>query len=238
VIDGKRVIAVVPARSGSKGIVDKNMRLLAGTSLIGWAGKTLASVAIVDVRIISTDSARYATEGERHGLSAPFLRPAGLSTDSASSVDTLRHAVSTMEQITGAPFDIVLVVEPTSPLRLPTDIERAARLLHSSGADSVVTVSPLSAKAHPHKILTVHEGRLDYFMPEGRSVVARQTLPPLFWRNGVCYALTRRCLFDLGVIIGPNSRAEVIDHPVANIDEPWELELAELGFPLPGINLD
>ena len=229
-IGAARVLAIVPARSGSKGIPDKNMRAIQGTSLIGWAGRCLASLAFVDRRIISTDSPRYADEGARFGLDAPFLRPDSLSTDSAGAVETVAHALGAVEALDGVRYDILLIVEPTSPLRLPSDIERTARLLHESGADSAVTVSELPAKSHPHKVLSLTDGRLGYFMDEGRSVTARQSLSTLYWRNGVCYAVTRHCLLDRAMIIGPDARAVVIDHPVVNIDEPWELAWAELEF--------
>lgn len=222
----KRILAVVPARSGSKGIPDKNMRTINGTTLIGWAGLTLAQVSLIDRRVISTDSARYAAEGERHGLSAPFLRPERLASDRAGAVETLQHAVLAMEEHDGARYDVILIVEPTSPLRLPADIDRTIRHLGRSGADSVVTVSVVPAKFHPHKVLTLDDDRLEYFSPEGASVVSRQTLKPLYWRNGVCYAVTRRCLVDEGKIIGANTRAVVIDHPAISIDDPWELDWA------------
>ena len=237
-IGHSRVLAIVPARSGSKGIPDKNMRLLSGTSLIGWAGRCLQSLSFIDRRIISTDSPRYADEGVRFGLDAPFLRPEALSGDFAGAVETLAHAVRAVEVIDQVRYDIILVAEPTSPLRLPSDIERTALCLDESGADSVVTVSELPSKSHPNKILTLKDGRLAYFMAEGQSVTARQALPPLYWRNGVCYAIARRCLIDYAMIIGPEARAVIIDHPVVNIDEPWELEWAELEFSrrrLPGI---
>jgi CMP-N-acetylneuraminic acid synthetase len=238
VIGESRVLAVVPARSGSKGIPDKNMRLVRGTSLIGWAGQCLASVPLIDRRIISTDSPRYAEEGRRFGLDAPFLRPESLSGDSTGAVETVAHALGAAETIDRVRYDIILVVEPTSPLRLPSDVERTARHLHESGADSVVTVSELPAKSHPHKVLTIEGGHLAYLMAEGQSVTARQTLSSLYWRNGVCYAVTRGCLLDQAMIIGPEARAVIIEHPVVNIDEPWELEWAEFEFSrnsLPGI---
>jgi CMP-N-acetylneuraminic acid synthetase len=114
-LQGKRVLAVVPARSGSKSVPHKNLRVLAGTSLIGWAGRTLARVPFLDARLISTDSAEYAEEGRRHGLDAPFLRPPELSYDTAGAVETLQHALRASEAHYGTTFDVVLIVE-TRPL--------------------------------------------------------------------------------------------------------------------------
>lgn len=226
-LEGKRILAVVPARSGSKGLPNKNMRLLDGISLIGWAGRTLGQLQFIDRRIISTDSPEYAREGERYGLEAPFLRPAHLSTDTAGAVETMQHALTMMETLTNQSFDIVLIIEPTSPLRLPLDIEKAVRRLISSGVDCVVTVSPLSSKSHPLKVLKVTEGRLDFYLEAGRTIKDRQSLDQLYWRNGVCYALTRTCLMDQAAVFVERCVPEIVDHPVVNIDEPWELEWAE-----------
>ncbi|MGH2454267.1 MAG: cytidylyltransferase domain-containing protein [bacterium] len=226
--EGRRVLALVPARSGSKGIRDKNLQRVRGISLIGWAGQTLAQVPFLDGRVLSTDDARYAAEGRRHGLDAPFVRPAALSTDAAPVVLAMQHALGESEAHYAIRFDIILLVEPTSPWRTAGDIERATRRLIATGADSVVTVSPLSANFHPRKLLTLAAGRVAFLEEEGRQVVARQELSGgLYWRNGVCYALTRACLMEHGAIFTAHTVAEIIDHPVVNIDDPFELVVAE-----------
>jgi len=225
-IANMRVLAVVPARSGSKGIPDKNMQVLGGNSLIARAGLTLKACPSVDRAIISTDSPVYAKEGRMHGLDAPFLRPPELSTDQAGAVETVIHAVNTSQTHYGERYDIVLIVEPTCPLRQPEDIEGPLRLLVESGADSVVTVSRVDTKFHPHKILKLDHERLTFFDPAGTAVQARQSLAPVYYRNGACYALTRRCLLELKVIFSPSTRAYVIKRSILNIDEPVELEIA------------
>ena len=227
-LEGKHILAVVPARSGSKGIPHKNMRTLKGTSLIGWAGKTLSQLAFIDARIISTDSPEYASEGKRYGLEAFFLRPKHLSVDTTSAIETMQHALQKAERHYAACFDIILIVEPTSPLRISEDIEHATRRLIETGADSVVTVSPLPSKSHPQKILALHEGRLRFFQSEGNQITARQMLSgDLYWRNGICYALTRTCLMEYGVIFTERTLPEVIMRPIVNIDEPIDLDWAE-----------
>lgn len=225
-IANTRILAVVPARSGSKGIPDKNMQALGGNSLIARAGLTLKACPNVDRAIISTDSPRYAAEGRRHGLEAPFLRPPELSTDTAGGVETVIHAVKAAEKHYGEFFGIVLIVEPTCPLRRPDDIEGALKMLVETGADSVVTVSRADTKYHPHKLLRIAQDCLAFYDPAGAAVKARQSLEQLYYRNGACYALTRWCLIEQKVIFRATTRAYVIDRLVLNIDEPLELEFA------------
>lgn len=225
----QRVLAVVPARSGSKGLPNKNLAHVGGLSLIARAGRVLAALPWIDARVISTDSPEYAAEGVRNGLEAPFLRPAVLATDTAGAVETTQHAVREMEARCGVPFDVILIVEPTSPLRQPSDItDSVALLLADNARDAVVTVSAIDPKCHPFKIFRVEDGRLEYFDERGRAVVARQQLEPLYTRNGICYALRRATLMDHGTILGRNTRAVVIDRPLVNIDSYLDLALAEI----------
>lgn len=224
--DGHRVLAVVPARSGSKGIPDKNLQLLGGRTLIALAGDVLTRATFVDVRIISTDSRAYAEEAKRHGLDAPFLRPAELSGDSAGIVETLQHAVTEIERLKGVTFAVILIVEPTSPLREVSDLDACTELLLKSGADSVVTVSRVAEKFHPLKIFRLDGQMLQYFDPAGERIIRRQQLAPLYSRNGLCYALSRTCLFDRARIITDRTIGLVIARPVVNIDTPLDLEWA------------
>lgn len=226
-IEGRRVLAVVPARAGSKGVAHKNLRPLRGLSLIGWAARILRQLEYLDARIISTDSAEYVAEAVRHGLEAPFLRPAELSGDTATAVDTTVHALGEMERRARNPFDIILVVEPTSPLRLPDDITRTVMRLIREQRDSVVAVSRLDAKWHPRKAFRIVDGRVALLVETTSPPSARQELEDLYWRNGVCYAVTRDCLLRDRLIIGRNCGGEVIEHPVVNIDAEWEFEWAE-----------
>jgi CMP-N,N'-diacetyllegionaminic acid synthase len=226
---GKRILAVVPARSGSKGLPNKNVLRLDGVSLIGHAGRCLAALGWLDARVISTDSEIYADEGRKHGLEAPFLRPPELSHDRAGAIETLQHAVVECERYYGVRYDVVLIVEPTSPLRLPSDVQSCVERLLYSGADSVVAVSPVDTKFHPRKLLRVDEGgRISFFQPDGGTLKARQDLDGGYvYRNGVCYALTRGCLMDQGRIFTENTQAVVIDRPIVNIDVPLEMAWAE-----------
>lgn len=224
---GKRVLAVVPARAGSKGVRDKNARAVGGSSMIARAAAALAALDWIDMKIISTDSPEYAAIGVAGGLLAPFMRPPHLSGDQASAVDTIEHALLQSEAISGSQFDVVVIAEPSSPLRIPSDILNCARLLIEGGFDATLTVSELDPKYHPRKILTMADGRVVPYA-SGAPVTNRQELASgLAFRNGCAYALTRRCLCDLRMIVPANTGYVVTDRPVVNVDSEIEVEIAD-----------
>jgi len=224
---GRTVLAVVPARSGSRGIPHKNLLRLGGETLIARAGRTLAALPWIDARVISTDAEDYAREGRAAGLAAPFLRPESLSGDAAGAVETWQHALLESERAFSTTYEILLLIEPTSPLRTPHDIERTVAELVASGADAAVTVSQVDPKQHPLKVFRAVNGRLSFYDPAGARVTVRQALEPLYTRNGICYAVTRHQLVDRHTILSGENRAIIIDRPVVNIDGPIDVLLAE-----------
>jgi CMP-N-acetylneuraminic acid synthetase len=227
---GRSVLAVVPARSGSRGIPHKNLLKIGGETLIARAGRTLAALPWIDARVISTDSEEYAREGERAGLAAPFRRPPELAGDAAGAVETWQHAVLESEREFGRMFDLLLLVEPTSPLREPEDLERTVHELVAHDAESAVTVSAIDAKCHPLKVFRIDRDRLEFYEPAGAGITTRQQLEQLYARNGVCYAVTRRQLLDRHLILTEGTRAIVIDRPIVNIDGPLDVLLAQALF--------
>ena len=187
--------------------------------------------------MLSTDSDVYAAEAEKEGLGAPFRRPSSLSGSEATALDTIAHALDATEQATGRSFDVVVILEPTSPNRLPEDVERSVRMLiERSELDSVVTVSEIDAKCHPWKVFRVHDqDMLEYAAPEGAAITSRHQLSQRYYtRNGACYALRRRCITERLGIVTSNSAALVIDRPLANIDSPFDLEVARLLWSMGG----
>jgi CMP-N,N'-diacetyllegionaminic acid synthase len=224
---GLRILVVVPARGGSKGIPKKNLCSVGGRSLVAHAAIIAAAMEFVDAAILSTDDPEIAAEGKRFGLEVPFLRPADLSTDFALSVDVWRHAWLLAERIYAHTFDLSILLEPTSPLRRIEDIERALDGLLESGADCSFTVSPTPAHYTPEKILKVRsDNRIDFYLPSGQAQSVRQMNPSYVHRNGICYVVRRRHLIESGLILAPGSLPILIERTVVNIDEPYELELA------------
>jgi CMP-N,N'-diacetyllegionaminic acid synthase len=134
-----RILAIIPARAGSKGVPGKNLRPLAGKPLILWTiEQALAAKRLSDV-VVSTDSEEIAAFARAAGALAPFLRPPELATDEAATEPAMRHALGQMEQ-RGDPYDAVMLLQPTSPLRLPGTIDRAIEAFNTSGADSLLGV--------------------------------------------------------------------------------------------------
>ncbi|MEJ7645959.1 MAG: acylneuraminate cytidylyltransferase family protein [Chryseolinea sp.] len=224
----KRILAVVPARGGSKGIKLKNLREVAGKTLVGWAGTTLKQISMVDRKIISTDHHEISMEAERNGLSVPFMRPEDLSGDFISDLQVLHHALTASEKFFNETFDVVVMLQPTSPARTVTHIEEVITKLVDDDLDAVWTVSPTDLKYHPLKQLSIGEdGLMDFYLEGGKAVIARQQLKPVYHRNGICYAFTRDCLLKQETIKGKRTGAVVIEGRIPNIDTVEDLAFAE-----------
>lgn len=227
-IGNKRILAVVPARGGSKGIPLKNLQLIDGVPLVALAGRVIQELGEVDRAVISTDHDEIAAVAEAAGISAPFRRPEDLSGDRIGDIDVLIHALEVCEAHDGVQYDIVLMLQPTSPLRQPCHVRDCVRKLIDGGWDAVWTVSPTDTKGHPLKQLMLeNDGGMDYYDSEGANIIARQQLKPLYHRNGIAYAFTRDCLLNQRTIKGARTAAVVIDGEHVSIDTMWDLELVE-----------
>jgi CMP-N,N'-diacetyllegionaminic acid synthase len=227
-INGRSVLAVVPARGGSKGIPLKNLREVGGRSLVARVGDVIRNVPEIDRAVVSTDHAGIARAAEQAGIAAPFFRPEVLSGDRIADIDVLLHALETMESIDGRQFDIVVMLQPTSPLREPTHVSAAIRKLVDGAWDSVWSVSPTDSKGHPLKQLVVaNDDALDYYHPDGAKIIARQQMGIVYHRNGVVYAVTRSCLVDQRSIKGARAGAFIVEDPQISIDTEWDIALAD-----------
>jgi CMP-N,N'-diacetyllegionaminic acid synthase len=226
--DGLSVLAIVPARAGSKGIARKNLCRVGPRSLIGWAAHTASQLSWIDRAVISTDDRGMADEGRRHGLEAPFLRPAELASDTASSADMWRHAWLESENTFERRFDLSILLQPTTPLRKAADVERTVKGMVEGGRRAAATVSRTPGHFAPQKCLTLDEkGVLAFYHGGGAEYAARQAIPAYYYRNGVCYAVMRDTLIEHGHIVEDDCLAVIVDEYVVNIDDPIELELAE-----------
>jgi CMP-N,N'-diacetyllegionaminic acid synthase len=229
VIGDKRVLAVCPARGGSKGIPLKNLKPFRGVPLVAIVGRLVADIPEIDRAVVSTDHDEIARVAEDAGLAAPFRRPDTLSGDRIGDLEVLTNALEEMEAIDGVRYDIVLMLQPTSPLRRAVHVRRTLEMLAEGDFDAVWTLSETDSKEHPLKQLSVDDenGRMDYYDSDGANIIARQQLRPVYHRNGVAYAFTRACLLEQKNIKGTHTGALVVPGHMVSIDTLWDLELAE-----------
>lgn len=226
-LSDRTILAVVPARGGSKGIPRKNLQMVGHLSLIGWTARTVQALPWLDAAVLSTDDDEIAAEGRRCGLDVPFMRPDEFATDVASSVGMWQHAWLESEKHFGHRFDCSILLQPTTPIREASDIERTVRAVVDDGHRAAVTVSPVPGHFTPEKLLVLDAAGCVAPQSDLTPVASRrQDAGAYYWRNGACYAVCRDTLIDDGRVIEDDCVAVVVDEQLVNIDDPFELDLA------------
>ena len=224
-----RVLAVIPARGGSKGVPRKNLVQLCGRPLIAYTIEAGLSAKSVSRLVVSTEDEEIVSVARSLGADVPFIRPATLATDAAQSLPVVQHAVQAVEEVEGTPYDVIVMLQPTTPLRTAGDVDSAVTLLLESGADSVVSVVDVGGH-HPYRMKRIDDdGRLVNFVDQGfEDMRPRQELPPVYLRSGDIYASRRAVIMDENTLVGKNCRAIVIPQSRAvNIDTPIDILMAE-----------
>ena len=223
------VLAVIPARGGSKGIPKKNIAPLAGKPLISYTTELISHLPWIDKTVVSTDSSEIAEVAQQSVGVGIVWRPEEISGDRIGDRDVLHHALIEAEAVDGTTYDVVIMLQPTSPLRTEENITDCITTLVEGKWDAVWTVSATNLSFHPRKQLTLDaDGRLGFFVPGGEAIVARQELTPVFHRNGVCYALKRELLLNTEGIWAPEkTTAVVIPGHHISIDTPEDLLAVE-----------
>jgi len=227
-INQLNVLAVIPARGGSKGVQLKNLREVGGVPIVQLAAQIAISVDYIDRIIVSTDHEGIAESAIKGGADAIFRRPKELSGDYISDVQVLTHAILEVEKQDNVTYDVVVMLQPTSPLRTKQHVIDAIEMLVENDLDSVWTLSETDSKCHPLKQLTVKDGIFDYCDTKGKGIIARQELPPVYHRNGIAYAIKRETLISGQSISGKKSGALICTGDFVSIDTEFDFLLAEL----------
>jgi nickel-dependent lactate racemase/CMP-N-acetylneuraminic acid synthetase len=223
----KRVLAVIPARGGSKSIPKKNIKDIAGKPLIAFSiaealrAKTLSNV------IVSSDDEEILEIARKYGAETPFLRPKNLATDDALAIDVMAHAIKECERQEGKKYDYAVMLQPTTPMRKAEDIDEAVEKLISSNADSVIGVVNVGA-IHPHRMKKIVKEELIDYDDEGTENLPRQKLPPVYIRNGAIYAAKRDVIVESKSFKGKKCLAYLMpEDRSVNIDSSLDWLLAE-----------
>lgn len=220
------IVGVVTARGGSKGVPRKSIRLMNGKPLMAYTIEAALESRLLDRVIVSTDDAEMAEVGRQYGAEVPFIRPSELALDNTPTLPVLQHAVRYLEAAEQIRPTAVLTLQPTSPFRTAAHIDAGIELFSSTDCDSVVAVS--SSKAHPYWMKVLDEDRLLPYDPSAPDITRRQDLPPVFHLNGALFITRYRTLMEENKILGPDTRALVMDRVSSlDIDEPIDFLLAE-----------
>jgi len=221
-----KVLALITARGGSKGIPGKNLAPLAGKPLIAWTIDGARGASSLSRIVVSTDDDAIAAACRSLGAEVPFRRPPELAGDASSHISVVEHALGWLEAQERFLQDYVVLLQPTSPLRTSADIDAAVSLALRTGADAVVGVC--KAEDHPYLVKRVDEngGLVDYVTPP-LAYARRQDFPPAWVLNGAVYVNRRESLLRTRSFVPPGARPYVMPRERSiDIDTPADLAAA------------
>lgn len=217
-----KVLALIPARGGSKSVPRKNIKILAGKPLIAWTIDAAIHSGIVDQIIVSTDDKEIGEIALTWGAEVPGLRPKALAQDETSSIDVVLYTASQMDG-----FDWLLLLQPTSPLRSADDIRGIINLVFERGAHSAVSVC--ESPSNPVWMYNIDSnGKLRSISPFADHPHQRQKLSPVYQLNGAMYLMNREWLLTNKNFIGDDTIGYVMPpERSADIDTPLDWEWVE-----------
>jgi len=196
-----RILAIIPARGGSKGVPRKNIKLLGGVPLLAYTSRLAKKSRLISKIVLSTDDPEIAHVGLNEGIEVPFLRPSELAQDSTPTLPVLQHALEYYATM-GEYFDAICLLEVTSPFRALEFLEAAIAKFISTDADSLVSVLPVPANYNPHWTFEEEDsGFLKIATGESKIIPRRQELPKAYFRDGSIY-LTKSEVIKSGSIYG------------------------------------
>ena len=224
-----KTLGIIPARGGSKGIPRKNIVRLLDKPLIAYTIESALRSRMITRLVVSTEDSEISFVAREYGADVPFLRPAELATDDALSLPVVQHATREVEKLDGMVFDVVVMLQPTTPLRTAEDIDAGISLLIESNADSVISVVDVGGYHPSYMKRVLDDGRLINYTDRGyEDMRPRQQLPPVYIRNGALYITRRDVMLNENSFTGRDCRAYVMPRERSvNIDTEFDLILVE-----------
>jgi CMP-N,N'-diacetyllegionaminic acid synthase len=230
-----RVLGLVTARGGSRGIPGKNIKPLGGLPLIAWTLRSAIASRAFERIVLSTEDQAIAATAAAYGAEVPFIRPPELAQDQTPHLPVVQHALTWLEEQQGYRPDLVMILQPTTPFRRQRDIRASIELLVERGADSVMSVVPVDSHHHPSFMFNLDaRGGLRLLLtgePVHRRVQRRQDLPPVYLKAGVIYLLRRELPFDpvQPSLYGEYTAPHIIEDPryALDLDAPEDWRRAE-----------
>lgn len=220
-----KTLGIIPARAGSKRVARKNVRDFCGKPLIAWTIECALKATRLDQIVVSSDDDDALAVASRYAGVVALQRPPELASDTAPAVGYVEHALRTLPN--GSEFDVLVILQPTSPLRLASDIDATIALLQDPIADTAVSTVAVAHDVHPIKLKSLRDGRLHAYLEEERGRMMAHELETVYVRNCAVYA-TRKRVIDSGQIIGDDCRAyEMPRERSVDINDEIDFEFAE-----------
>jgi CMP-N,N'-diacetyllegionaminic acid synthase len=204
------ILGIIPARSGSKRLKNKNIKLLLGRPLIAYTIQAGLKSKLLDKLIVSTDSLKIADIARKYKAEIPFIRPKILAKDNTPMTAVLKHAVRQVEKKSGQKVALIVLLQPSSPLRKKEDIDYAINKIIKTKADSLVSVCRLENTANPYLIKKVKAGRLYPYLKCGQQM-KQQARDTLYRLNGALYLVKRDILMRKNTLYGSDTRTMIMD---------------------------
>ncbi len=228
-INNKKVLAIIPAREGSKGFPGKNIKMLNGKPLIAWSIDVGKKSKYIDKLIVSTDGKKIAEVSKTYGAEVPFMRPKELASDTASSVAVLLHALDFLKE-QGNIYDYIILIEPTSPLRTVEDIDKALEILSNhKSSKSIVSVFKLESTHPEFAMLIKKDGLIKPFLG-GEVIIAkrRQDIEDVYCPDGTIYISDVNFLKQKKTFYHELTLAYPVDrHKFFEVDEEMDIAIIE-----------
>lgn len=221
------VLAIIPARGGSKGLPGKNLKLLNGKPLIAHTINEAFNSKQINRIIVSTDDDSIAEVSKKYGAEVPFLRPETLSSDNSPTVDTVLYTVKKLEESDGYIPDLICLLQCTTPLKTAEHIDGAIDKLILTGMDGIVSIC--ETEAHPYWMQVFSGDKLQYFMPQEKRITRRQDLPVVYKFNGAIWVVKTKVLLEEKSLIVRNQTGFVMKpEDSVDIDNELDFKFAEL----------
>jgi len=222
-IQGKKVLGIIPARGGSKGVLGKNIRAVAGKPLIAWTIEEAKKSKIIDRLILSSEDDEIIRVAKEWGCEVPFVRPLELASDETPGIDPILHAIEVLPEA----YDYVVVLQPTSPLRKSSDIDNCVHLCDEVNAPSCVSMTEVDKSPYWMYVISCN-GQITSIIDQEKPFSRRQELPKFHVLNGAIYVAKTAWLIKSNKFVGSGTVAYVMTQRASlDIDTELDIELAD-----------
>lgn len=223
----RKILGLIPARGGSKGLPGKNIKMLGGKPLLQYTWESARQSSMLDKVVLSTEDQEIKEVACKLGINVPFTRPENLAQDLTPSIEVIIHALKFLQD-KGEEFDVVCLLQPTTPFRSPGLIDACIKKFEQNNYDSLISVREVPSEYNPHWVFEEEGGLLKLATGEESIIPQRQNLPRAYFRDGAIYLTKTKVLLEQSSLFGKRTGFyDTTGSPYVNIDTPNDWKKAE-----------